>query len=155
MTLKKLWIPEGRAGTFQTLQHMRNLALQPSARLQEITHIIQDAQSVNTFIRSRWQIVPDPPDAEFVRSPDFQLQSLACTGHLEGDCDDSATLAGALLYTLGIPSWLIAIRMPMDTDFSHVFLRTFDEFGAIDIDPIVHVSQLPITGYAEKMELEV
>lgn len=120
--------------------------------------ILENPESIDRFIRSHWRIVPDPTDAEFVRSPDLQLQQLACTGYLEGDCDDSATLAAALLVELSIPAWFIAIRQPRETEFSHVFLRTFTDHYAdriLDIDPIVSLSQIPLSGYAEKMELQV
>jgi transglutaminase-like putative cysteine protease len=100
-------------------------------------------------------VVPDPEHAEFVRSPDVQLQTFACYGVLGGDCDDSATLAASLLYQLGVDCSLIAIRTGFDPDFSHVFTRAFFVDGFLDIDPIVDVSLLPLQNFVEKMELPV
>jgi hypothetical protein len=100
-------------------------------------------------------VVPDPEHAEFVCSPDIQLQFFNCYRVLRGDCDDSATLAAALLFQLGVDCSLIAIRTGFDPDFSHVFTRAFLVDGFLDIDPIVDASLLPIQNFVEKMELPV
>jgi hypothetical protein len=118
-----------------------------------------DPVAIERFIRENWRIVPDPETAEYIRTPTRQLRDYFEDGHFSGDCDDAATLAASLLLALGISSIMIAIRMPYEMDFSHVFLRvpfTGSHRGAyIDIDPIVPESQLPIEGYAETIEVYV
>jgi len=109
---------------------------------------LPDPYSLDAWLRRSWTIVPDPPEAEFIMSPALML---GC-GWLAGDCDDAATLAGAVLIALGIRAVFMAIRTVSDQDFSHVFVRV-PGYG-LDIDPIVPASQIPIR-YAEAMVLEV
>lgn len=152
----RLWIPPGEPGTWATLHQMRMLARQVTTRIQQRALLLGNPESVNNYIRSRWVIVPDPPDAEFVMGPDLQLCQEQQNGYLYGDCDDSATLAAALLYTLGIPCWFVAIRLPGEIEFSHVWTRTLSvDSMFLDIDPIVSEAALPITQFAEKLELGV
>lgn len=100
------------------------------------------------FLRSVWSILPDPPEAEYVRAPSWIIQC-EC---FEGDCDDAATLASSVLRALGVPAWLVAVRMATEPEFSHVFCHV-PGLG-LDIDPIVPAHLLPIR-YAEAMILEV
>jgi hypothetical protein len=119
--------------------------------------------AIEEFIRSRWVIVPDPYHAEFVRAPELQLRGLMKTGRLEGDCDDAAVFAAALLHSIGWPAVLIAIRKSNDENYSHVFTRTVFAPGVdfsepafhVDIDPIVDKSLLPLSGSLYFMELTV
>ncbi len=90
-------------------------------------------------------------EAEFIRTPDYQLHQLDQTGILRGDCDDAATLAAALLVAVGWPSSFVAYRMPGVSEFSHVNVHSY----GVEIDPIVPSDQLPISGYEEKMEIEL
>lgn len=110
-------------------------------------------QRVDSFMRSVWRIVPDPDDAEFVRTPQLQISQ----GLFAGDCDDAATLACSLLASLQIPCSFVAIRMTTETAFSHVFARGYDRFPRVpvDIDPIVPASEIPIQGVAEQIIVPV
>ena len=120
--------------------------------------MLGNPENINQFIRGNWVIVPDPPDAEFVMAPDLQLclQGSDPGYCLRGDCDDSATLAASLLFTLGYPCWFVAIRLPGESEFSHVWTRTLSVDGMLlDIDPIVNEAALPISQFAEKLELGV
>ncbi len=110
-------------------------------RVQQAALQLGSPENINAYIRSRWVVVPDPPEAEFVMGPDLQLCQEMQNGYLYGDCDDSATLAASLLFTLGFPCWFIAGRLPGEVEFSHVWTRTV---GNLDIDPIVQESQLPL-----------
>lgn len=103
-----------------------------------------------------WTVVPDPDGIEYIVSPDLQLSNADNRwGRLTGDCDDSATLAAALCTANSYLCWFVAIRLSGNTEFSHVWLRVPTPIGYLDIDPIVPASELPIRGYAEKMELVV
>lgn len=139
---------------------MRILALQDSTKpnLQNLsTSLSADPRVLDAFLRAVWVIEPDPVGYEFVRAPELQV-AVACerqaagrAWYLNGDCDDAATLAAAICAAWGFPSSLIAIRMPGDAEFSHVFLRV----AGVDIDPIVPASLLPIVGVAEFLEVPI
>lgn len=81
----------------------------------------------------------------------MQLGTLAEKGHLEGDCDDASTLAASLLASLSIPCEFRAIRMPGESEFSHVWCRSM----GVDIDPIVPEEAMPLRGWDEVMQVVV
>jgi transglutaminase-like putative cysteine protease len=110
---------------------------------------------VDLFLRQYWRVVPDPPEAEYVQSPSYQLRVFSSVGILSGDCDDAATLAAALVAVQGYPCWFVAFRMPNESEFSHVFLRCNPGGYFVDIDPIVSPDVIPITGMAETMQVNV
>jgi transglutaminase-like putative cysteine protease len=104
-------------------------------------------------MRSIWRIIPDPDDAEFVRTPQLQISQ----GLFAGDCDDAATLTCSLLAALHIPCAFVAVRMTTETAFSHVFARGFDRYPrvSVDIDPVVSAAEMPIQGIGEQMIVAV
>ncbi len=104
--------------------------------------------TLEAWLREVWTVLPDPPDAEFIRSPAFVIR---CS-QFEGDCDDASTLAASVLIAMGSRAWFMAIRTWMDTDFSHVFVRV-PELN-LDIDPIVPAEMIPLS-YQEAMVLHV
>ena len=134
----------------RTLEEMRNLARRDAAtdEIRSLAIYVHDPLGLNAWLRQVWRIVPDPVEAEFVRSPAWVVRSR----QFEGDCDDSATLATSVLIALGIPSLIVAVRMATETEFSHVFVRV-PSYGNLDIDPIVPVEHMPIR-FGEAMVLE-
>jgi hypothetical protein len=76
---------------------------------------------------------------------------------LIGDCDDSATFAGALVLAIGAYGCFVAIRQAGAFEFSHVWLRAAYDPGslaspaAFDIDTVTPAALLPIRNYAESM----
>lgn len=111
---------------------------------------------VDAWMRDHWRVVPDPDEYEFIRSPQYQLALFMENGFLSGDCDDSATLAASLFLANGWPCQLVAIRMHHDYEFSHVWARcVLGEGSFFDVDPIVPLYQMPVTGFAESMEVAV
>lgn len=129
---------------------MRNLARKDAASEEVITlaMYLADPYRLEAWLRSRWRVVPDPIEAEFIRSPACMIQC----GLFEGDCDDAATLATSVLIALHVPSLIVAVRMSHETEFSHVFVRV-PSAGNLDIDPIVPLEHMPIR-YGEAMVLE-
>jgi hypothetical protein len=129
---------------------IRNLARETAAspEVREAAAYLSNPITLESWLRDVWHIVPDPLEAEFIRSPRFLLQC----GRFEGDCDDASALASAILLSMGVPLLLVAIRTRLDTEFSHVFVHV-PALG-LDIDPIVPVHQLPLV-YDEAMILEV
>lgn len=136
---------------------MRSLAraAQADPDVRRLAHALASPAAVDAFLRESWRFVPDPED-EYIQTPARQLDGWMAGGDLTGDCDDAATLAASLLLALDWPCSLIAIRMPGDFEYSHVFLRCpVSAAGTLDIDPIVPAASLPITGVAESMEVPI
>lgn len=129
---------------------MRNLARRDSASEEVIQAaiLLGDPWTLDSWLRSNWTVIPDPMDAELIRSPALMIGCL----QFSGDCDDAATLAGSILHAMHVPAYFVATRQPTESDFSHVFVKI--PVLHLDIDPIVPANRLPIT-YAEAMTLEV
>lgn len=109
-------------------------------------------------MRAVWRVTPDPEDTEYVNSPNHLLELYTSLGFMPGDCDDAATLAASLLAALDWPCVLVALRMPGQSEFSHVFTRApMLDYGPgfFDIDPIVPEEHLPIEGAEETLEVSV
>lgn len=130
---------------------MREVALldSPSPQIEWLASHFDSPESVSEFLNSHWRIVPDPETVEYIRTPRRQLRDAIKLGVFEGDCDDASTLAASILAARGIPSELVAIRLPGDKEFSHVFLRSF----GLPIDPIT--GGLLIQDHAEEMILPI
>ena len=109
-------------------------------------------QDIDVFLRAHWQVVPDPESAEFIRTPVHQYRNFRNNGVFEGDCDDAAVMAAYFLMRAGVPSWFVAIRLPHDAEFSHVFVRAF---GGSDIDVTTARHLLPIRHFAEAIIVQV
>jgi hypothetical protein len=98
-------------------------------------------------------VVPDPEWSEWVRAPRLQLETFYRKGHYEGDCDDAATFAAAILAACQIPASFVAYRFGSNPEFEHV---NVEAWPGIQIDPIVSAEQLPITPHSiETMVLEI
>jgi len=111
--------------------------------------------AVEHWLRENWVVIPDPEEAEYIQQPGWLLRFSRQCGALGGDCDDAATLAASLLVSISWPCRFVAIRLPHEEEFSHVFLRCSIGWKDLDIDPIVPYELLPIHGVAERMELHV
>lgn len=134
---------------------MRSLSLAAlqSPQIQNLASSLGDPVSLDHFLRQFWRVQADPLEYEFIRTPELQLSELQRTGYLIGDCDDAATLAGAIVSAMGYPCRFVALRLPGDPEFSHVNLRCSVRGGEFDIDPIVPAHALPIAGAAEVIEV--
>ena len=130
---------------------MRNLARNDAltGEVQGLAAYLSDPRTLDLWLRQYWRIVPDPPDAELIRSPAYVIRCRC----FEGDCDDAATLAASVLTALGYPSCLVAIRQLSEPEFSHVFTRVLSH-PPLDIDPIVPAEIMPVR-YGEAMVLPV
>ena len=99
-----------------------------------------------------WRVVPDPEEAEYIRTPRWQALQYLETGELEGDCDDASTLSACLLSTLGYPAIINAIRRRGEPEFSHVYTSAYEDGMLVEIDPIVPVHRMPIMDTVEIMQ---
>jgi hypothetical protein len=155
---QSLWIPAGRPGTLQTLHRMRELAREDHhlPQIQALALHSHDPLGLDAYLREHWHYKPDPVEFEFVMGPRYQLELASGRGYFEGDCDDAATLAGAVLLALHWPARLTAYRMMGNPEFEHVNVRTVDysgRDGIFDIDPTVPADRLPIRHAEEILEV--
>lgn len=122
-------IPDGPAGTRETLKRMRDAVLQyktaPAVRAQAVA-IAQpvrskdwagEARAVQRWVQTNIRYVRDVRGVETLQAPDYTLQVRA------GDCDDHSMLVAALLESIGHPTQLVAGgRLP--GRYVHVWAET-------------------------------
>lgn len=74
------------------------------------------AQRLHAFVRDNVTYVGDPLEGEYVTSP-YQLLAGIANGHqVFGDCDDHAVLLSSMLQSLGIPSYVVAVKLGEEYD---------------------------------------
>lgn len=123
----------------------RHSALQP--RFRSFARGFEYPSEIEDFLREYMAYTPE--HVETVLAPDDALGMIHVTGIFAGDCDDAATFAAAVAYAIGVQSKFIAIRLPGQSSFSHVYTNIED----VIVDPTVE----PGTDYqfAEAIELKV
>lgn len=158
----RIEIPAGPAGTAETLRVMRAVSLRssrsPAIRI-FASRLEASPIAVNAWLRAHWIPTPDPVDVEWIKLPEYRV----IEGDFRGDCDDASVFAAAVLLAMGQPvlaQWAAefqAIRLPRETEFSHVWLRCVrkPDRAILDIDPIVPAAALPISGYSNLMTISV
>lgn len=126
-------LPGGSAGTIHTVRIMKKLAKDAVRDPKQIIRnkaleifrsfgvasraFLPEAQALQRFVQRSIAYRRDPTDYELVQSPEVTLKLGA------GDCDDQATLLGALLMTTGHPARFVAVGMD-GNPFSHVLVET-------------------------------
>lgn len=147
------WIPDGPAGTRITLQAMQQEAWKGALvpEIQQLANELGTIENIDSFLRQTWRVIPDPDETEYVRAPQLQLEIFKQYQAFVGDCDDSATFAGALVLALGYAAAFVAIRMAGALEYSHVWLRAYGPGYVVDIDPVTPAGVLPILNYQESM----
>jgi hypothetical protein len=130
-----------------------------SPKIQQLAFYLGSPAAIDDFLRSTWIVKPDPIEAEYIESPVFQIEQFEDRGFFAGDCDDAATMAGALLHALGWPFSFIAYKMAGAAEFSHVNVRV-PGAGSwlaedLEIDTTTPLNQLPIRGAVELMEVSL
>jgi transglutaminase-like putative cysteine protease len=118
-------LPEGREGTLKTLHVMAELARAAAhdpgfIGFVEAHFLDAPLDAVDSYYRAFYRYRDE--QEETVRTPQFMVADLARIGHLEGDCDDIATLYAATFAVLGYPARFVAIRYRSDV-FEHVFVE--------------------------------
>lgn len=78
-------------------------------------------RGVYDLLQEAYRFKADPLTAETVKTPDRQAREIHATGKAVGDCDDRATLAGALLKRLGLPAYFVLVSERQGVDFHHVY----------------------------------
>lgn len=122
-------IPNGKAGTLQTLKLMRGLVRKYKSNLhirvlaQRITRNLPqknytlEAAALHKFVRDRVRYVKDINGIETLQTP-IQTLNLG-----SGDCDDKSILVASLLESIGHPTRFVACGFAPYM-FSHVFVQT-------------------------------
>lgn len=124
-------IPNGFAGTKETLRIMRDFARQAVRDPRQIVRqkaesLVRDlpprkyfaeVRALHEFVRDQIRYLRDPVGVERVATPEATLE----IG--QGDCDDKATLLAALLDSIGHPAQFVAVGLNGE-GFSHVLVET-------------------------------
>jgi len=150
MTDRLLDIPGGMAATKATLRVMaelarsaaltRNMRERAISLLQSMyaTSLADYIRTLRAYIRDGVLIV-DEPD-EIITAPG-ELAAQIDRGTAAGDCDDVATLAAALLRTVGIETRLKAVAKTPQGYFGHVFAEyRFNGGGWTPFDTTIETS---------------
>lgn len=87
------------------------------------------------FLRDRLRFVPDPVGVEAIATPSFHLLAIGKDGVSAGDCDDAATLAGALARAVGAPVRLALASFRPDGRYHHTWAEGLANGAWIQIDP--------------------
>lgn len=124
-------IPEGDAGTRETLKIMREYA---RASIRNPAQVIRrkaiqllgslpprqwmlEVRTLHAFVRDQIRYTKDPQGMELVQTPEATLENGV------GDCDDKATLLASLLIAAGHPAQFVAVGFD-GGNFSHVLVET-------------------------------
>jgi transglutaminase-like putative cysteine protease len=122
-------IDSGRPGVVETLHHMRRIAREARRDFfvrrkaeQIIAHIpgkdwAGEARAIHAFVRDEITYRLDPNETEMIRTPAKVLEAGV------GDCDDKATLAAALLESIGHPARFVAVGF-VPGELTHVYVET-------------------------------
>lgn len=99
----------------------RRLAVQAGVRRQYV-----QALAIKNWLGRVWRFVDDPVDRDLFVTPERALAEYDAGGIVTGDCDEAATLGGALGFAVGMHVELTALGFPSadpdeDGRFAHVF----------------------------------
>jgi transglutaminase-like putative cysteine protease len=163
LTYRIFQIADGPQGTFETMQHAREMVI--AAQLDPIVRStalrIRNASMSSTtldfgkavwrWVRRRVWLVDEP--VELIQPPEWLLHQLD-SGHsqVDGDCDDIATLAAALIVALGIPVQFVAVKPAGVAAYMHLFIEMGYAGQWYIVDPTV--VNIP-GGHFDRMVLEV
>jgi predicted transglutaminase-like cysteine proteinase len=151
-------LPDGVAGVRATLALMVNIARQSknnfavrSQALQLVQSLPQkdylaEVRAIQEYVRDGIRYVRDITDIETLATPIQTIQSM------QGDCDDKALLASALLESIGHPTRFVAVgRSP--GEFEHVLIETkmFFKGGVPKWIPVETTEPVPVGWYPPGM----
>lgn len=139
-------IPGGKAGVVATLKRMKEQAKaavrDPDQAVRQtaeklVAHLparnyFGEIRMCHEYVRDGIRYVRDPVSVERVASPAETMKSG------QGDCDDKATLLGALLDSIGHPVQFVAIGLN-GQPLSHVLLETRVRNGWMPLETIIPV----------------
>lgn len=121
-------LPPGKAGTWRTLEVMRNCALHGKINNLIRQQAVTVARTVpgrdypalcaalQAFVKTHITYVPDVRGVETVQTPDYTLRNGV------GDCDDQSVLLASLLEAVGQPARFRAVGF-RPGQLSHVYVQ--------------------------------
>lgn len=143
--IKRVRIDSGDDGARQVLQQMRELVwMEVAMRSPSVGHVAEKVReranaylltpgrapttSAEAFLAALYDVLsthykrkPDRPGVEEIRTPARQAREIMQRGYAEGDCDDRATLAAAVLKTVDLPTGLVLVSESESMPYHHVF----------------------------------
>jgi len=89
------------------------------------------------FVREHLRFVPDPVGVEAITTPEAHLFTIDREGVSAGDCDDAATLAGALARAVGCPVRIALASFRLDRRLHHTWAEGLASNVSrwVDLDP--------------------
>lgn len=94
-----------------------------ATRLVSLDDIGLTARRMCDYVRRNLRHVDE--GVELIHRPEYLLAEIAARRPVFGDCDDEATLIGALVMALGIPARFVAMRRSDRSSFEHVFCESW------------------------------
>lgn len=143
-TIQRGWIPPTDAGVRETLRVMGRLVRgggrlvdeEAAAIAGRAGHPARFPDALRTWLARHVVETADPYNVELIRAPDYALQVIQERGHVEGDCDDVATLGAALALAAGFIPRFVALAW--EGPYAHVFSEVQDPGSGRWVDLDVH-----------------
>lgn len=80
------------------------------------------ARAIREWVHTHLIFSRDPKGVELLQQPLWMLQQISKRSQVSGDCDDAATLSGALLTAIGFTCWIEAVAFfSPRSPFQHVY----------------------------------
>lgn len=125
----RFMVPDGPAGTRETLKQMRQLARigRADPQIRDLAHFVIDGcagkdwiceiTTLFNFVRQSIRYRLDPNEVELLQSPRQTLLGRT------GDCDDMSVLLATLLEVCGHPCRFVAYGFDGQENYSHVLVQ--------------------------------
>lgn len=159
-------IPDGDAGTFATIEHMRALVNDRCAhwRIRDLALRIigradapgEQAARIRAWLRTRVRFVPDPDTTELLHDPVLLAEWIDRDGSVGVDCDDVAMLAAALGKSIGLAARFVVVAFfASDAPYSHIWAELFDGSGWREMDTTRKVQGIEDTRVSRRAVVDV
>lgn len=125
---------------------VRGLSISLSPGEPDSNHSYGRVLRIYNYLLRNIRFKPDPPGVELVRTPEQLISEISRMGFANGDCDDRAMLAAALLEALGIPAAFVVVGRAERGPFSHVLPAAMirpDEWVPFDSQERELIGDLP------------
>ena len=163
-------VPDGDAGTYQTVQWMRAIvhrnAVDPVVR-QTTAAAVRGvpfdrgnihAELIRQWIEARTYFLADPTYAEALHAPEWQIRQILTRGVIGVDCDDIAMLAAAMGLAIGLQARFVIVGF---TSPKAPFRHIWTELAAVRsprwvvIDPTRPMQGLESLSVSRRLVVEV
>jgi transglutaminase-like putative cysteine protease len=90
---------------------------------------------IGEFMREYLRFIPDPVGVEAITTPETHLVTIDREGVSAGDCDDAATLGGALARAVGCPVRIVLASFWPNKQLHHTWSDGLARDRWIEMDP--------------------